>query len=477
MSPNLAALWDELIDRVQRVMVLQSGLGGRGRPPPRPPPRPVMHPQPPPVQLGPLRPILVVEGTDTQPELSSLGVYGRRSWRQPMPTLSMGYVAPDATVGTTGMIPVVSETQTPDSWYLMTSLIGNTHNGGFGEDNINEITGLCNANEQTRRVNEWALARYRFSIPRFVGVQSVNQWLPFFHPSMPEIIFTLGVAVMARRRIHRYYSGAERVVDPIQRHLLLCSQRIHACDNTALAPGYDNMVMRQTIGRLVGQYLYIFKKNPQRGPQVPDAGAAIQEIFNINMHSQYIPLDAICNCFQILSAVQDDLYQVYGINRMPGNEFAEEIFLLGCTAAARGILSYLKVVPDTPTADFYAPLEHHFHFYNLRTAEAQIRENPVEFRIMCQGFYYMLTGIIHAHDTDCRFKFFRSGTLQADSGSYTSGMYEQYFPTIRWEVLRMMLVFFIQYNAAIVEARPNPMPYLTSKFTPAISAKKNVFLT
>ena len=105
-----------------------------------------------------------------------------------------------------------------------------------------------------------------------------------------------------------------------------------------------------------------------------------------------------------------------------------------------------------------------------------MHENMAEFKIMCQGFHTMLTGIIHAHDADCRFKFFRCGTLQAN-GNYTSGMYEKYFETIRWEVLRMMLVFFIQYNRDIATANPNPMPYLTAKFPPPISAKKNLFLT
>ena len=478
---NLAARWDELSDRVQRVMVLQGEYRGRGQPrgrgrghargrgEPLPPPPP-----------GPLRRIEVPGATDAIPtpqELSSLGVYGRQLWREPMPSVPGGYVPPLRTIDRgPGMISLVSEEQTSDSWYLLTSLINSTQNGTFGADHIEEITGLCNDNQQTRRTNEWALARYRNGRPRFVGVQTVDTWLPYFDPHMPEIIFTLGVAVVARRRIHRYYSGAERVTEPVRTHLELCSQRIHSCDSSVLAPGYDHLNMRRTIGELVGQYLYVFRKEPTRGPHAPDAGAAIQAIFDTHMHRQYIPVEDIIMCFQILQQMQTELFDIYGRNRTDGREFAEEIFLLGCTAAARGILSYLKAAPDEGLFPYTDALNGHFGACNLRTSFQQMRENMAEFKIMCQGFYTMLTGIIHAHDAECRFKFFRCGTLQAN-GSYRSGMYEFYFETIRWEVLRMMLVFFIQYNKDIVTANPNPMPYLTAKFPVPISAKKNLFLT
>jgi hypothetical protein len=293
---------------------------------------------------------------------------------------------------------------------------------------------------------------------------------------MPEIIFTLGVAVVARRRIHRYYSGAERVNEPVRSHLELCSQRIHSCDSSLHAPGYNHLNMRRTIGELVGQYLYVFRKEPNRGPHALGAGAAVQAIFDTHMQSQYIPVADIILCFQILQEMQNELHPVYRMNRTDGREFAEEIFLLGCTAASRGILSYLKGTPDDTPFPHTDTLNDHFGSCNLRTSIQQMRENMAEFKIMCQGFHTMLTGIIHAHDADCRFKFFRCGTLQAN-GNYTSGMYEKYFETIRWEVLRMMLVFFIQYNRDIATANPNPMPYLTAKFPPPISAKKNLFLT
>lgn len=471
---NLAARWDELSDRVQRVMVLQAAYN-RGRGQPRGRGRGYAR-----GRGGPLRRIEVPGGNETIPtpqDLSSLGVYGRRSWREPMPSVPGGYVPPSTTIDRgPGRISLVSEEQTPDSWYLLTSLIGSTYNGTFDTDHIDEITRMCNENQQTRRTNEWALARYRNSRPRFVGVQTVDTWLPHFGPHMPELIFTLGVAVVARRRIHRYYSGAERVTEPVRTHLELCSQRIHSCDSSLHAPGYDPMFMRQTIGELVGQYLFVFRKETTRGPHAVNTGTEIQAIFNRSLHAEYIPVQDITECFAILAQMQDNLFNVYGNNRMDGKEFAEEIFLLGCTAAARGILSYLKGTPENTPFPYTDTLDQHFGSYNLRTALHQMRENMPEFKIMCQGFHTMLTGIIHAHDADCRFKFFRCGTLQAN-GNYRSGMYEKYFETIRWEVLRMMLVFFIRYNGAIVTANPNPMPYLTAKFPPPISAKKNLFLT
>jgi hypothetical protein len=112
---------------------------------------------------------------------------------------------------------------------------------------------------------------------------------------------------------------------------------------------------------------------------------------------------------------------------------AEQIFVLGCAAALRNLITCLQAIlrRDPKDDDRYSELRWYFSYCNTKNVELGMKTGQ-QFHERLDTYYRMLCDIIHGLDAMSSNRFF-----------YDENFIDR-FDTIRWEVLHLLFTFLVK---------------------------------
>ena len=297
-----------------------------------------------------------------------------------------------------------------------------------------------------RRANSWVSQRYasrRKTYNHPITLDDIRSVLGCLDPYILEDILLLGVAVDIRciimsavmkmrptndarpsREILAQFENAKhhrRWHDDLQ----LCNSRIHDKDSDMdasehalkkkITQAYEHAKMRKGLQHLIHKYIDV--------TEIGDLKHAIDaEYSNINTNDldSHLNIDSVVGIFKAIS-----------YSTCP--EFMECVFILGCAAAIRNLVTCFQGIMalDKHDEKEYDEIKWFFRYCNAKNFELGWNTNP-KFHTELEIYYHMLCDIMHGLDTTSHNLFFR-GPLFAER-----------FNTIRWEVLNLVFTFLVK---------------------------------
>lgn len=297
-----------------------------------------------------------------------------------------------------------------------------------------------------RRANFWVSQRYasrRRTYDHSITLADIRSILGCLDPYILEDILLLGVAVDIRciitsavgkvrpmpnaRPSKQILAQYEDTKHPRTWYndLQLCNSRIHDKDSDMdasehalkkkVTQTYEHVKMRNCLGSLIGRYI--------DASEIGDLQHAIHtEYSRINTKD----LDSHLNIDSVLSIFN-------AISRSTGAEFTEYVFVLGCAAAIRNLVTCFQgiIALDKHDDKEYEEIKWFFRYCHAKNFELGWNTNP-KFDKELETYYHMLCDIMHGLDSMSHNLFF-NGTL-----------FTKRFNTIRWEVLNLVFTFLVK---------------------------------
>ena len=291
--------------------------------------------------------------------------------------------------------------------------------------------------------NLWVSQRYtscRRTYDAPITLDSIRAILGCLDPYILEDILLLGVAVDIRcilspalcglRPVEKARPSRDVLVKYVKKHprhwrhdLQLCNARLHDKDSERGVPNdvlqkkikhpYEHARMRTGLGRLIGGYIDV----KDMGDLQHAIDTEYSRIRTKDLDS-HLNLDSVVNIFD-------------SISRGTNAGFMEYVFVLGCAAALRNLVTCFEgiMVLDKHDDDTrYDDLKWYFRYCNTKNFELGLNRGA-NFRHDLHVYYHMLSDILHGLDVTSHNLFFRGP------------LFTERFNTIRWEVLNLVFTF------------------------------------
>ena len=207
-------------------------------------------------------------------------------------------------------------------------------------------------------------------------------------------------------------------------HLQLCNSRIHDKDTekagTAhalrkkVSHAYSHVNMRSILHRLMYEYV-----NGKEASELHGAIAAEYSRINIKDPDAHLNITSVVNIFD-------------AITRYTNAQFTEHVFILGCAAVLRNLITCLEgIIARNTHGDEYEEIKWYFRYCNTKNFELGLTTGN-KFDEELSVYYYMLSDVMHGLDPRSQNNFFYGE------------LFDLRFNTIRWEVLSLLFIFLVK---------------------------------